>query len=177
MSKNFVKTKMTPTEFEILVKNLFEDRLKAQFGYKIPVEHLKKFTSAAGNVYEIDLSYQFNLFDMSYLTLVECKHWDSHVTREKVGYLQSIMDELKAHKGIVVTTKGFQNGAIEYAQSNNIGLIKVTNDNSFETFSHFDGHASEAQEILEKEETSILQKILHLLDYFITRQTFSISLE
>lgn len=141
---------MTPNEFELLAQNLFEKKLKDRFGCEIPVHHLKKYTSDGGNEYEIDLSYNFNLMDMNYFTLVECKHWDSNITRDKVGYLKAIMDDLKAHKGIIVTTKGFQSGAIEYAQSNNIGLIKITNDKSFETYSHFDGGISEVQELLSK---------------------------
>ena len=90
---------------------------------------------------------------MNYLTLVECKYWDSSVTREKVGYFKSILDDLKAHKGIIVTTKGFQKGAISYAQSQNIGLIKITNDMYFETYSHFDGAIDLLSEKINKGKT------------------------
>jgi len=130
---------MTATEFEIITQKLFAKRLKKEFGYDIPVHHQKRYTSLAGNSYKIDVSYSFSLFDMNYLTLIECKYWNSSITREKIGYFKSILDELKAHKGIVVTTKGFQKGAITYAQSQNIGLVKITNDKYFDTWSHFDG--------------------------------------
>lgn len=39
----------------------------------------------------------------------------------------------------MVTTRAFQSGAITYAQKHNIGLVKVTNDDYFEQWSHFDG--------------------------------------
>jgi hypothetical protein len=130
---------MTPTEFELLTKKLFSERLKNEFGYDIPVDHEKSFTSLAGNTYKVDISYSFKLFDIDYLTLVECKYWNSSVSREKVGYFKSVLDELKAHKGVIVTTRGFQSGAITYAQSQNIALIKITNDKYFDTWSHFDG--------------------------------------
>jgi hypothetical protein len=130
---------MTATEFEKITQQLFSERLKKEFGYKIPVHHQQKYTSSAGNAYKIDLSYTFTLFDIKYLTLIECKYWNHSVTREKVGYFKSILDELKVHKGIIVTTKGFQSGAITYAQSQNIGLVKITNDKYFDTWSHFDG--------------------------------------
>lgn len=130
---------MTPTEFELLAQRLFAEKLKNEFGYAIPVEHQRTFKSLSGNTYNIDLSYTFKVFDINYHTLVECKYWNSSVTREKVGYFKSILDDIKAHKGILVTTKGFQKGAITYAQSQNIGLVKITNDRYFETYSHFDG--------------------------------------
>lgn len=130
---------MTATEFEKLTQKLFAERLKGEFGFDIPVDHLRKFTSTSGNSYKMDLSYSFKILDMTYLTLVECKYWKSSVTREKVGYFKSIMDELKAQKGIIVTTKGFQSGAVTYAQTQNIGLVKITNDMYFEEWAHFDG--------------------------------------
>lgn len=130
---------MTAVEFEKLAKKLFAKRLKKEFGCKIPVHHQKSYTSSAGNTYKVDIAYSFTLFDIQYLTLVECKYWNSSVTREKVGYFKSVLDELKANKGIIVTTRGFQSGAITYAQSQNIGLIKISNDKYFDTWSHFDG--------------------------------------
>ncbi len=139
---------MTPTEFEILTQKLFAKRLKKEFGYDIPVHHQKEYISLTGNTYKIDVSYSFTLFDIDYLTFVECKYWDSFVTREKVGYFKSILDDLKIHKGILITTKGFQSGAVTYAQTQNIGLIKVTNDKYFETYSPADGGIDKLSEML-----------------------------
>lgn len=143
---------MTPTEFEILTQRLIANKLKQEFGFDIPVDHLRTFTSLTGNTYEIDISYTFSLFDINYVTLVECKHWNSYVTRGKIGYFKSIIDDLKAHKGIIVTTNGFQKGAIAYAKSQNIGLIKITNDKYFEINSHFDGGLALIDELLMRED-------------------------
>ncbi|TRX54398.1 restriction endonuclease [Fulvivirga sp. M361] len=130
---------MDPEDFELLTKKHLERLLRKDLEDKTKIEHRKKLVSKSGNEFEIDLHYKFTLGGVSYLTLVECKHWNSNVTREKIGYFKSVIDELKAHKGIVVTTKGFQKGAIEFAKSNNIGLIKISNDDQFETINHFDG--------------------------------------
>jgi len=143
---------MTPNEFELLIKDLFSRRLKNEFGYDVPVNHLKTFTSLTGNSYKIDLSYSFTISEMSYLNLVECKYWNSHVTREKVGYFKSIIDDLKAHKGIIVTTKGFQSGALKYAKSQNIGLIKILNNKDFKIYANANGELPLIQKILIKEE-------------------------
>src|SRR5258705_605132 len=143
---------MTATEFEILTQKLFIGRLKKEFGYDIPVDHQRTFTSLTGNTYKIDVSYSFKLFDIDYLTLVECKYWDSYVTREKIGYFKAILDDLKAHKGIIVTSKGFQSGAVTYAKSQKIGLVKITNNRYFETYSHVDGGLDLLENFLIREE-------------------------
>ena len=143
---------MTPTEFELLTQRLLTEKLKQNFGRDIPVNHKRKFTSLTGNTYEIDVSYSYSVFGIEYLSLCECKYWDSYVTREKVGYFKSILDDLKAHKGIVFTTRGFQSGAITFAQSHGIGLVKITNDNSFEICSFFDGGLFKIEAILNADE-------------------------
>ncbi len=151
---------MTPTDFEILTQRLLIDKLRVNFGEDIQVNHKKKLTSLTGNTYEVDLSYSFSTFDIEYLTIGECKYWDSYVTREKIGYFKSILDDLKAHKGIVFTTKGFQSGAIKYAKSHGIGLIKITNDNYFEVCAHTDGGIDKINEMLNTEE-NLDEKIAH----------------
>jgi hypothetical protein len=143
---------MTPTDFELLTQRLLTDKLKENFGRDILVDHKRKFASLTGNTYEIDVSYSYSTFGIDYLNLGECKYWDSYVTREKVGYFKAILDDLKAHKGIVFTTKGFQSGAITFAKTHGIGLIKITNDNYFEVHAHFDGGLNKIEEILNADE-------------------------
>lgn len=130
---------MDPQDFELLTKRHIERLLRKDLKGKTQIAHRKKIVSSSGNAYEIDLSYEFELGGVTYLTLVECKNWNSYVTREKIGYFKSVIDELKAHKGIVATSLGFQKGAMEFAKTNNIGLIKLSNNDQFETVSHFDG--------------------------------------
>lgn len=139
---------MNPEDFELLTKRHLEKLLRKDLKNKPKIQHRRKFLSNSGNEYEIDLSYEFRLGEADYFTLVECKQWNSNVTREKIGYFKSILDELNAHKGIVVTTKGFQKGAIEFAKSNNIGLIKLSNDNHFEVVNHYDGGIAEIEDHL-----------------------------
>ncbi|GAA0893634.1 hypothetical protein GCM10009122_33130 [Fulvivirga kasyanovii] len=127
-------------DFELLAKKHLEKLLRNDLRGKVKIEHRKKLISEAGNRYEIDLSYDFEIGNAHYLTLVECKQWNSNVTREKIGHFKSVLVELKAHKGIVITTKGFQKGAIEFAKTNGIGLFKISNDDQFEMISHFVGN-------------------------------------
>jgi len=139
-------------DFELLAKRHLEKLLRNDLRGKVKIEHRKKFISAAGNSYEVDLSYYFEIGNAKYLTLVECKQWNSKVTREKIGHFKSVLDELKANKGIVITTKGFQKGAIEFAKTNGIGLFKISNDEQFEVISHFVGEIETLESHLSKAE-------------------------
>ncbi len=114
---------MTFSDFETHTKTLISKNLKKELGKTVKVRQQHAYTSQTGNTYKIDVSFLVNILGVDYLTLVECKYWNKRVDREKVGYFKAIIDDLKAQKGIIVTTKGFQKGAIEYARSQNIALI------------------------------------------------------
>jgi len=145
---------MTYQEYELMVKRFIESRLREQ-GQEVAVQHQKSFTSTSGNTYNIDLSYETTMAGFRYLTIIECKNWGSHVGREKIGYLKSIVDDLKAQKGIVISSKGFQRGAIEFAKSNNIGLLKITNEQSNKMISYYDGGMKQLELMLESEKEMI----------------------
>lgn len=148
---------MNYEDFELLAKKHLEKLLRNDLKDQIEIEHRKKFVSAAGNRYEVDLSYEFEIGNARYLTLIECKQWNSNVTREKIGHFKSVLDELKAHKGIAITSKGFQKGAIEFAKTNGIGLFKISNDDQFEVISHFVGDIEALESHLSKVEDFNLQ--------------------
>ena len=51
-----------------------------------------------------------------YVTLVECKHYRSPITREKVQILYDKIRAIGANKGVLISTSNFQIGAIKYAK-------------------------------------------------------------
>lgn len=55
--------------------------------------------------------------------VVEAKCWKSNVPKEKVLALRTVVDEVGADKGFLVSAKGFQTGAIEAALKTNIQLV------------------------------------------------------
>lgn len=55
--------------------------------------------------------------------VVEAKCWKSNVPKEKVLALRSIVDEVGADKGFLISANGFQAGAIEAALKTNIQLV------------------------------------------------------
>ena len=128
---------ITPTEFEkycleILAGFAEEEQLtdfSITHNVKIPVED---------GTYQIDIYAVFMAMGVEFKILFECKQYSAPVNREKVAALHSKLNSIGAHKGILLSTSGFQSGAIQYAKVHGIALIRVE-DYRFEYLSHSSG--------------------------------------
>lgn len=60
--------------------------------------------------------------------VIECKLWKTRVPKEKVLALKSIIDDLGADRGIMVSEVGFQPGAQDAARGSNITLVTSLDD-------------------------------------------------
>lgn len=52
--------------------------------------------------------------------IVECKRWKEAVSRDRIDVLAAAVEDLGASKGVMFTTKGFEEGAVCYAKAKNI---------------------------------------------------------
>jgi len=57
------------------------------------------------------------------LILVECKHYKDKVEISDLLEFAQRIDDIGAHKGVVVSTVGFQEGAIKVADAHGIALV------------------------------------------------------
>jgi len=57
--------------------------------------------------------------------IIECKQWSSNVPKEKVLALLSIVQDIGADKGILLSEVGFQSGAIRMSRNTNILLTSL----------------------------------------------------
>lgn len=130
---------MTYREYELFVKEYFETQLRKSFNANIEVNHQEDLKTVTGREYNIDLNYKFRVGGVDYLTIIECKHWKSTITRDLILTVKEKANDLAAHKSILVTTKGFQSGAIEYAKEKGVGLIKMTTGGQTEVVANFLG--------------------------------------
>lgn len=60
-----------------------------------------------------------------HLVIIECKHWRKNVSRLHVDALTATVADLNASKGVIMTSKGFQSGARDYAEHAGIELFLV----------------------------------------------------
>jgi restriction system protein len=73
----------------------------------------------------IDVLVDFEHVGLSLRWLVECKFWKERVSKLHVLGLRAIVDDVGADRGILLSERGFQSGAIEAAASTNITLTTL----------------------------------------------------
>lgn len=81
--------------------------------------------SGARGKHLIDVSVRFSRFGLKQHWIVECKFWKSAVPKEKALALKSIVEDIGADRGILVSESGHQSGAFAVAQHTNMTLISL----------------------------------------------------
>lgn len=124
----FVPTKecfcnMSPTDFEKYSLYLLKQQTNGL--ENLEIEHNVIIEKIDGS-YQIDGIIRFDVMGVKYTTLVECKYYKSTISREKVQILYDKIRATGAQKGILISTSGFQSGAIKYASEHGIALIQIT---------------------------------------------------
>lgn len=124
----FIPTKeaffeMSATDFEKYSLELLAEQFAGAENLKIEHNVIEKVSD--GN-YQIDGRIEFTQAGFKFKVLVECKHYKSSISREKVAVLHDKIRALNAQKGILITSSNFQRGAIQYATEHGIALIQLT---------------------------------------------------
>lgn len=92
-------------------------------GYDATIE--ETLVGARGK-HNVDVVVRFAKHHFQCLWVVECKLWSSNVPKEKVLALQTIIDDVGADKGIILSEKGFQSGCFACAQRSNVLLSSLS---------------------------------------------------
>jgi hypothetical protein len=78
-----------------------------------------------GVVHRVDVSARITVVGVPVLWIVECKLWNSRVPKEKVSALKDIVNDLAADRGLLMSEKWFQSGAVNLAAAKNITLSSL----------------------------------------------------
>ena len=135
---------ITPTEFEIFCKEILEGYAETENLNSFTIDHNVKLEGYDG-IYQIDVYATFIAMGVQFKIICECKQYKNRVNREKVVVLGDKVKSLGAHKGILLSTSGFQSGAIQYAKAHGIALFQVF-DRSCEPYSFSGGPDAEPEE-------------------------------
>jgi Restriction endonuclease len=73
----------------------------------------------------VDVSVTFTRFGIRHFWVVECKLWQTPISKDKVLTLQSLIQDAGADKGFLLSESGFQAGAVRAAESTNILLTSL----------------------------------------------------
>ena len=102
-------------EYELFVKDVYECLNRADGLSDVQIQHDVKLMGAAGVEHQIDIFWTFKIGGVNYKVAVECKDYNSHVSKEKIEAFHSILHDIGNIHGIFSSKMGFQSGAILYA--------------------------------------------------------------
>lgn len=82
-------------------------------------------TEANGAVHAIDVAARRTVAGVDLLWIVECKYWKRRVPIEKILALRSLVLDLGADHGLLMSESDFQSGAVRTAKQKNITLTSL----------------------------------------------------
>jgi hypothetical protein len=110
-------------DYELFTKKVIEELVG------VSVHHQKVYTGRLSQRdIKIDVSFNYTIAGADLLFLVECKCYSHAVSVDDVEEFHSKIDDIGAHKGIMVTTVGFQEGTIKTAKGRGIALALLTKE-------------------------------------------------
>ena len=110
-----------------------------QFVYQKLLEFLDEGASVSTNLliqgksgvkHEFDVYYEFQHLNIKHRIAIECKEWNTPVTKGEVGEFVAKLNDLNNISGVMVAKSGYQSGARQFAEANGIQLTdkKVKGD-------------------------------------------------
>jgi len=102
-------------------------RILSECGFLVEVE--KKVKNVRETV-ELDVYAEEELNGRKYSIVCECKNWKTRVPQTVVHSFRTVLTDLGANLGYIVSLAGFQNGALHASDSTNVKLV------TWEEFQH-----------------------------------------
>jgi hypothetical protein len=100
----------------------FQERIKEHFVSLGAEAKTNVRIQGVRTCHDIDVYVQTRYLGENLVWLVEAKYWESKVTKAQVLTLRTIVDDIGADRGFIVSKVGFQKGALEAADKTNIKL-------------------------------------------------------
>jgi Restriction endonuclease len=111
------------TWYEKFVQEVYQLLVDQDRVQNIQVEHDVTIKGRSGATHQIDVFWEFQIADTSYRTCLECKAYNSPVKKLHIAAFAGVLADLGNANGVFVTTQGYQKGAKQLAQHQNIRLI------------------------------------------------------
>lgn len=115
---------ITPTEFELFCRATLEAYAVTEGLKDFSILHNQKVTVHDG-IYQIDNLAEFTALSVRFKVLIECKYYKRKIERDEVMLLKSKLESDAANKGIIISTSGFQSGAVLYAKEHGVALLQI----------------------------------------------------
>ena len=110
------------TEFERFTQRIYQKLVNNVVLKPTKVQHNIKLTGKSGCKHQIDVYWEYEIGGNMHRVAIECKNYDSLVPIGKVRDFQSVLSDLNNVNGIIVSRKGYQDGAKRFAAEYGISL-------------------------------------------------------
>ncbi|MEC8523718.1 MAG: restriction endonuclease [Pseudomonadota bacterium] len=111
------KNNLTPEEYEILVKEFYNNILKQEKYENIDVKHNVKIKGESGATHQIDVYWEYWMAGVKKIVCIECKNWRKKVEKGHISSFIAVLNDIGPVNGIYVTTRGYQSGAKRMAKN------------------------------------------------------------
>lgn len=123
----------TATEYELFTQSVIQILSSNNVPQTTKVEHNVTLQGKSGCKHQIDVYWEYEKDGQQHRVTIECKNYNKRVPKEKVCAFQGVLSDLDNVKGIMVSKKGFQSGAKQYAKEYGISLHELREPNVGET--------------------------------------------
>jgi hypothetical protein len=121
--RSYPPADITPAEFEEYVSELFGSAATADLHLRVRLH--ERIPGLKGS-YDFDATARFTWAGLEFLVVIEAKRHANPIERSTVQVLQTKMEDVGAHKAVIVSTSPPQRGALEWASKSGIAIVTVT---------------------------------------------------
>lgn len=111
-------TRSVPDSWQALQTEV--GQILSECGFAVEVE--KKIDSARGAV-ELDVYAEETVRGRRYAIACECKYWKSRIPQAVIHGFRTVVQEIGANVGYIVSMEGFQSGAVAASELTNLKLV------------------------------------------------------
>lgn len=112
-------------EYEKFTQEIYNEILKNQSVKNIDVKHNVKLVGKSGQRHQIDVYWEYQYDNTTFKIAIECKNYNHTVSIGKVRDFFGVLYDLEEVKGIMVTKKGYQEGAKKFGEHYGIDLMEL----------------------------------------------------
>ena len=113
-------------EYEKFTQEIYNEILKNLYVKNIDVKHNVKLTGKSGQKHQIDVYWEYQYDNTTFKIAIECKNYNHTVSISKVRDFFGVLYDLEDVKGIMVTKKGYQEGAKKFEPEEGEAIVAET---------------------------------------------------
>ena len=113
------------TEYERFTQEIYQQLVDSDVVKATTVQHNVKLIGRSGQKHQIDVYWEYEIAGNMHKVAIECKNYNKSVPLSVVQGFKGVLDDLNGVNGIIVTKKGFQIGAKQYAKEWGISLKEL----------------------------------------------------